>query len=133
MEGKMTSYYGDFYVVEDTKIYTLPKNPIPIYVAAEGPKMARTAGKISDGLITTTPSGDFIRSFREEAGEDLPLYCQTTVCYATTEEEAKKLAYRIWPITAIPGELDRELPTPRFFEQAAKLVTEEQVTNIMPP
>lgn len=53
----MTSYYGDFYVVENAKIYTLPKNPIPIYVAAEGSKIARTAGKIGDGLIITTPAG----------------------------------------------------------------------------
>jgi len=128
-KGKMSSYYGDFYIVENAKIYTLPKNPIPIFVAAEGPKMARTAGKIGDGLITTTPNENFIKNFREEAGEDLPLYCQSTVCYAASEEEAKKLAHKLWPITAIPGELDRELPTPRFFKQVAKLVTEKQVTE----
>lgn len=128
-KGTNTSYYGDFYVVENAKLYTLPENPIPIYVAAEGPKMAKTAGQIGDGLISTTPDGTFIKTFQEEAGEDLPLCGQCTACYAETEAEGKKLAHKIWPITAIPGELDRELPTPKFFEQTASLVTEDQVTE----
>jgi coenzyme F420-dependent glucose-6-phosphate dehydrogenase len=126
--GKNTSYYGSFYVVENARIYTLPENPIPIIVAAEGPKMARTAGEIGDGLMSTTPDGAFIKEFREEAGENLPLYCQSTACFASTEAEGKKIAYKQWPITGIPGELDRELPVPKFFEATASLVTEEQAT-----
>jgi G6PDH family F420-dependent oxidoreductase len=49
-KGKNTSYYGDFYIVENARIYTLPEKPIPIIVAAEGPNMASTAGQIGDGL-----------------------------------------------------------------------------------
>jgi F420-dependent oxidoreductase, G6PDH family len=128
-KGKMTSFYGDFYVVQNAKIYTLPENPVPIYVAAEGPKMAKTAGEIGDGLISTTPDGSFVKAFREQADEDLPLYCQATACYAASETEAKKIARKVWPIVGIPGELARELPTPKFFEQTASLLTEEQATE----
>ncbi len=128
-KGKNTSHYGEFYVVENAKIYTLPENPVPIYVAAEGPKMARTAGKIGDGLISTTPDGSFVKAFLEEAGENLPLICQSTACYAATEAEGKKIAHKQWPIVGIPDELDRELPTPKFFEETATLLTEEQATE----
>lgn len=128
-KGKNSSYYGDFYVVENARLYTLPENPVPIYIAVEGPKMAKTAGLIGDGLISTTPDGSLIKTFREEAGEDLPLYCQSTACYAATEAEGKQLAHKLWPIPAIPGELDRELPTPKFFEQLASMVTQEQATK----
>jgi G6PDH family F420-dependent oxidoreductase len=129
-KGKNTNYYGNFFVVENAKIYTLPENPVPIYVAAEGPKMARIAGRIGDGLISTTPNSSFIKTFREEAGEDdLPLYCQATVCYAEDEATAKQIVHKQWPIVGIPGELGRELPTPKFFEQAATLVTEDQATE----
>lgn len=128
-KGKTTSYYGDFYVVQNAKIYTLPENPVPIYVAAEGPKMAKTAGQIGDGLISTTPNGDFIKTFQEQAGESLPLCSQATACYASTEDEGKKIVHKVWPIVGIPGELDRELPTPKFFEQTATLLTEDQATE----
>jgi G6PDH family F420-dependent oxidoreductase len=128
-KGKTTSYYGDFYVVQNARIYTLPENPVPIYVAAEGPKMAKTAGEIGDGLISTTPNGDFIKAFKEQAGESLPLCSQATACYAASEAEGKKIVHKVWPIVGIPGELDRELPTPKFFEQAASLLTEDQATE----
>jgi len=128
-KGKNTSFYGDFYVVQNARIYTLPERPVPIYVAAEGPKMAKTAGEIGDGLISTTPKGDFIKVFREQSDEDLPLCSQNTVCYASSEAEGKKIVHNVWPITGLPGELDRELPTPVFFEQAASLLTEEQATE----
>jgi G6PDH family F420-dependent oxidoreductase len=129
-EGKTTSYYGDFYIVENARVYTLPQKPIPIIVAAEGPKMASTAGKIGDGLMSTTPDKSLIEKFRQETGiDDLPCYAQATVCYAKDEATARKIVHKQWPIPAIPGELNRELPTPKFFEQTAQLVTEEQVAK----
>lgn len=129
-EGKTVSYYGDFYVVENARVYTLPEKPIPIIVAAEGPKMASTAGKIGDGLISTSPDKSLIEKFRAEVeDDDLPCYCQATVCYAKDEATARKIAYKQWPISAIPGELNSELSTPKFFEQTALLVTEEQIAK----
>jgi coenzyme F420-dependent glucose-6-phosphate dehydrogenase len=131
-KGKNTSYYGNFYVVENAQIYTLPENPVPIIIAAEGPKTARIAGRLGDGLMSTTPDHSFIEAFKEEAGEDeLPLYCQATVCYAQDEAVAKKTAYKQWPTSGLPGSLAWELPTPRFFEHAVSIVTEEQATKNM--
>jgi coenzyme F420-dependent glucose-6-phosphate dehydrogenase len=128
--GKNTSYYGNFYVVENARIYTLPETPVPIIIAAEGPKMAQTAGRLGDGLMSTTPDSSFIAAFKKEAGEDeLPLYCQASVCYDRDETAAKNTAYQQWPITGVPSSLTWELPTPKFFEQAAVTVTEEQATK----
>ncbi len=128
-KGENTSFYGNFYVVENARLYTLPKDAVPIFVAAEGPKMAKLAGEIGDGLISTTPSGEFVKTFKETAGEDLPLYCQVTVCYDRDEARARQIAHKQWPITGIPGDLDRDLATPKLFEQVATLVTEEQATE----
>jgi coenzyme F420-dependent glucose-6-phosphate dehydrogenase len=129
-EGKLTSYYGNFYMVENAKIYTLPEKPIPIIVAAGGPKMASIAGKIGDGLITTAPDPELVEKFCSQARDfDLPLYCQATVCYAPTEREAVRIAHAQWPNAAIPGALSSELALPQFFEAASTLVTQEQITK----
>jgi coenzyme F420-dependent glucose-6-phosphate dehydrogenase len=54
---------------------------------------------------------------------------QLTVCVANSDKEAWKIAYEWWPNAAIRGELGQELPLPRHFEQAALMVTEEDVAD----
>ncbi|MDQ4074767.1 MAG: LLM class flavin-dependent oxidoreductase, partial [Chloroflexota bacterium] len=101
----------------------------PIYVAASGPSAARTAGQIGDGLITTSPNTEVVNTFNEAGGNGKPRYAEFTVCWAESEEEARRTAYEWWPNSALKGELSQELPTPTHFEQAAKMVTEKDVAE----
>jgi len=55
----------------------------------------------------------------------------THVCWATDEREARKTAHRVWPNSAIKGELGQELPTPTHFEQAAQMVSEDDVAELV--
>lgn len=127
-EGENTSYYGDFYNVENARIYTLPEEPLQIMIAAAGPKAAELAGRLGDGLINTSPDKEVVEVFEaEESGR--PKYAQMTVCYAESEKEARKTAHKLWPIAALPGELNQELSTPAHFEQVAQLVTEDAVAE----
>jgi alkanesulfonate monooxygenase SsuD/methylene tetrahydromethanopterin reductase-like flavin-dependent oxidoreductase (luciferase family) len=48
----MESHYGSYFTVENARIYTLPEELPPIYVAAKGPVAINLAGRIGDGLIT---------------------------------------------------------------------------------
>ncbi len=41
------------------------------------------------------------------------------------------MAYEYWPTAAARGELTQELPTPAHFEQAAKLVREQDVAQVI--
>src|SRR5918996_3866961 len=52
-EGGSQSHYGDYYVVENARLYTLPEEPPPILVAASGPRAAELAGRIGDGFVGT--------------------------------------------------------------------------------
>ena len=47
--------------------------------------------------------------------------------YADSEEEGARLAYEKWPNAGVPGELSQVLPSPKHFEQAAQLVTQDMV------
>jgi hypothetical protein len=40
-----------------------------------------------------------------------------------------RTAHRIWPNEGLTGELPQILPTPRHFEQASQLVTEEMISE----
>jgi G6PDH family F420-dependent oxidoreductase len=129
-KGEVTSHHGPFYTVEHARLYTLPKEPPSIYVAASGPQMAALAGRIGDGLIGTAPEPELIKRFAK-AGGDGPRFGQVTVCWGRSEKEARRVAHEWWPTVAIRGQASQELPNPAHFEQLAKGVTEEQVAEVI--
>ncbi|HEY7911853.1 MAG TPA: TIGR03557 family F420-dependent LLM class oxidoreductase [Blastocatellia bacterium] len=130
-EGEEKTYRGVHYYVENARIYTLPDEPPPVYVAAGGPVSADAAGRIGDGLITVSPEKELVEKFDGAGGRGKPRIGQVTVCYAADEAKARRTAHEWWPNAALPGQLSQELQTPKFFEQAAKLVKEEQVAEML--
>ncbi|HEX6262418.1 MAG TPA: TIGR03557 family F420-dependent LLM class oxidoreductase [Actinomycetota bacterium] len=126
-EGETTSHRGEHYVLENARVYTLPDERPPIYVAASGPRSLRIAGGLGDGLIGVAPDPEMVETFRDAGGEGKPAYGQLHVCWAESEEDAVRTALEWWPNTSLPGQLGQELPLPRHFEQAARLVTEDVI------
>jgi G6PDH family F420-dependent oxidoreductase len=105
---------------------------VPIYVSGFGPKAAELAGRIGDGFISVQPDGDLIKAFRTAGGGDRPTQAGLKVCYGKSEQDAVATAHRLWPNDQLPGELAQVLPTPRHFEQASTLVTQDMVASAMP-
>lgn len=128
-QGGTQSHRGLHYTVENACIYTLPDEPIPLHVAGSGPKAAKLAGKIGDGLITTSAKTEIVEAFESGGGTGKPRYAQMTVCWAEDEAAARATALEIWPNAGLRGELSQELPTPAHFEQATELVTEEIIAE----
>lgn len=129
--GRQVEHRGRHYTVENARIYTLPDEPPPIVVAASGPEAAELAGRIGDGLVCTAPDAEVVQTFRDAGGEG-PRYAQLHVCVAASEEEGRRTALEHWPNVAIPGELGQVLPQPAHFEQAAALVGEDDVAEVVP-
>lgn len=127
-EGENTSFWGDFYTVEDGRLFTLPDEAPPIMVAASGDIMAEVAGQIGDGFISTAPQKRLLEAYEAGGGEG-PRIGQLTVCWAENEEAAKETAYEIWPNSGLPGELSQELRTVEHFEQAVQVVTKAEATK----
>lgn len=125
-QGGNQSHHGKHYTVENARIYTLPEQPVQIMMGASGSKSAALAGRIADGLISTSPNPKTVEAFQKAGGKG-PRYGQMTVCWAEDEKKALQTAHKVWPNAGLPGELGQELPTPTHFEQAVKLVTPEQI------
>jgi len=124
--GRLVEHRGRHYTVENARLYTLPDAPPPVVVAAGGPEAADLAGRIGDGFCGTSPDSELLERYGA-AGGGGPRYGQITVCWAASEQEARRTAVEWWPNAGIPGELGQILPQPAHFEQAAQLVTEEQI------
>jgi len=127
-----TNFEGEFYVVENARVDSMPEEPPPIYVAAAAENAAELAGRAGDGLISVAPNRDILERFDRAGGEGKPRYGQLHVCWAQDEADAVKTAHEVWPNSAIKGELGQELPLPRHFEQAAEMVSEDDIAQAVP-
>lgn len=126
-QGGEQSFEGDFYVVENARVYDLPAKPVPVMMAAGGKKSAEVASRIGDGLIATGPDPEVLKAFAQGGKKNRPRYGQITVCVDSNKQRAIELAHKIWPTAGFKGQLNQELATPSLFEGAAAMVSPEDI------
>ena len=127
-EDGFVNHRGTYYTGDQARIYTRPDQPVPVYMSGFGPKATEVAARIADGYISTITDTDLLQRFRDGSGGK-PTQAGLKVAYAPTEDEGVKHAYTRWPNAGLPGELSQVLPSPRHFEQATELVTEDMIRD----
>jgi len=138
--GKDVKHEGKYFKLETTRLWTLPAQTPPIYVATAGPVTARKTGALCDGIITVGApeekiDGIFAR-FEEgarEAGKDpstMPRILQLHLSWAETDEEALRNAIVEWPNGGMKFP-KQDIRSPFDFEQMAKLVRPEDFEGRM--
>jgi len=130
-EGGNKSHRGRHYTVENARVYTLPDAPPAVIVSGFGPKAVDLAARIGDGYCATMPEAAFVERYRSGGGKGV-IQGGTKVCWGPDEAECRKTVHRLWPNEGLPGELAQILPTPKHFEQATELVTEEMIGESVP-
>lgn len=128
-QGGNQSHRGHHFTVENARIYSLPDELPPLYVAVGGPRVAEIAGRLADGFIGTGPERELFDAFDAAGGAGKPRYGELTVCWARDEATARRIATEQWPTSAMESSLSWELALPAHFEAVAELVTEEQVAE----
>lgn len=129
--GESVTHRGKYYTVEDARIFDLPDSPPPIVVSAFGEKAADLAARVGDGLWTTGPDETMVSAYRS-AGGDGQVWSQLTFSWDPDKNTAIERAHRLWPNTALPGQLAQDLPTVLHFEQAAQNVEPSDIESSMP-
>jgi coenzyme F420-dependent glucose-6-phosphate dehydrogenase len=128
--GETVTHHGRVTVVE-AKLYSRPKQPVPLFGAAVSQATARMVGGWADGLLTT--AGDpqqtarVIQAFREGGGAGKPVHLQWAISWAPDEDEAEAQALDQWSAAAIGGEVNWDIRRPADFDQAARFVSGKDV------
>ncbi|WP_345635880.1 TIGR03557 family F420-dependent LLM class oxidoreductase [Rugosimonospora acidiphila] len=125
--GRVVTHHGAHYTVEHARLYTIPQQPIPVYVSGLGRTATELAARVGDGYVSTKPDPHGVARFRKDGGGSKPAVAGTKACWAPTRDEARQLAHRLWASDSLPGELAQVLPTPEHFEQASQLVTPDML------
>ena len=138
--GKDVKHDGRHFKMETVRLWTLPDEPPPMYVATAGPITAKRTGQAAQGLITVgAPEGklDLIRSRcedgRREAGLDTQGFkyiLQLHLSWAETDEKALQNAMEEWPNGGMKFP-KADIRSPNDFEQMARLVRAEDFQGRM--
>lgn len=80
------TFEGEYYRTVRARIYDRPEQPLPVYVAAGGPVMARYAGRVGDGFICTSGKGTSLY-----ADELLPAVAQGRAKGSRAEQPIEKM------------------------------------------
>ncbi len=125
------TFDGAYYQTRKATIYDKPAEPIPIYVGAGGPQVAKYAGRAGDGLICTSGKGmelyseQLLPSFAEGAateGRDaaaLDKMIEVKVSFDTDRQQAMEDT-KIWAALALPPEVKAGVDDPREMERLAR-------------
>jgi G6PDH family F420-dependent oxidoreductase len=130
LAGTLTNYRGNYFRLDHAHLFDRPEPKPPIAVAAGGVAAARLAGRNGNALIATEPRSELIEAFLSSGGSG-PRYAEVALCYAKSEEDARKTAHHYfrwsvagWPVMA-------ELPDTEGFAAASKHVSPEAVAKLV--
>jgi coenzyme F420-dependent glucose-6-phosphate dehydrogenase len=135
------TFEGRYYRTRNATVYDRPSPPIPIYVAAGGPRAATMAGRIGDGFICTSGKGDelyrrllaAVEEGAREAGRDpatLTRMIEVKVSYSRDPEAARD-ACRWWAALALSGEEKSGIEDPIELERLADAAADRAHTRFI--
>jgi coenzyme F420-dependent glucose-6-phosphate dehydrogenase len=128
--GERVSFEGKYYRTQKATIYDRPDEPVPIYIAAGGPKAAALVGRIGDGLIVTSGKGEELyhtllgglAEGAEQAGRDpgaIAKFIEIKVSYDHDVAYAKE-ACRPWAALALTADEKAGTEDPIEMERLAE-------------
>ena len=126
--GDVVDHRGEFYEVENAKLFDAPDPAPPVIMSGFGPKAVDLAARVGDGYWGNAPDRELLDRFGQGGGHG-PRYAQVNVCWAPDEAAARKTVLEVWPNAGIKGQLSQDLPTWSHFEEAAAMVTEDAAAS----
>jgi len=136
------TFDGEYYHTRNATIYDRPDKPIPIYIGAGGPQVAKYAGRAGDGLICTSGKGmelyteQLLPSFAEGAaaeGRDasrLDRMIEVKVSFDTDRQRALEDT-RLWGALALSGQEKTGVEDPIEMERLADAALDRAHTRFI--
>lgn len=128
-------YDGHHWTLDTAKLYTLPDERVPLYVAGNGPETARVAGMYADGFLTLVEPAQYrdelvpaLEAGAEAVGRDpdeIRRIRQKSVAWADDERAAREAA-GFWRGSLAVG-FDEEVYDPREVETRGRRVGPDEL------
>ena len=133
-------FSGDYFHTHGASLYDRPAAPVPVYIAAGGPTVARYAGRAGDGFICTSGKGDelyrdrllpAVRAGEEAAGRSagsVDRMLEIKISYDRDPDRARENT-RFWAPLALSAEQKHDITDPLEMERVADALPVERVAS----
>jgi len=132
LDGEKLTYDGAYYQTDRARLYSPPIGPVPILMAAGGPKSATLAGELAQGVITSVKDPAETRekvveplrhAARERSRPDPAILATRWSIFAESDDEAWEAIYS-WRGLRAPGRLEAVDPA-ELRERADEMPRDE--------
>jgi hypothetical protein len=125
------THRGEHFVVEDARVFDLPRQRIRTYVAAGGTRAAELAADIADGVCATEPDERIVSAYLGAGGDPTATWGQVVLAWAEDEQTGLADAHAQFRFAAgagtqtiTPEELGGAIPAGPDVERHAAAVRE---------
>ena len=152
LDGEKLTYEGAHYRTDRARLYSPPIGPVPILMAAGGPKSATLAGESAQGVITSVKDPaetrekviDPLQGAASELGRPDPIILATRwSIFADSDDEAWEAIYS-WRGLRAPGRLEavdpadlREradrMPREEILDRYSRVTSTEEIVEVYRP
>lgn len=152
LDGEKLTYEGEFYVTDRARLYSPPVGPVPILLAAGGPKSATLAGELAQGVITSVKDPaetrekvvDPLIEAASQHGREPPLVLATRWSIVADDDDEAWRAIYPWRGLRAPGRLEavdpaelREMadgmPREEILDRYSRVSTAAEILEIYQP
>ena len=134
-------FRGNYYQVTDSKLYTKPTTPIPIYISGLGEQSAKLAGEEADGFVTNeldieTISNKLFPALEEgtrisgKTYESLDKILFIPASYSEDKEKALE-SIRFWRGSMIKAFFDVDMHDPRKIEENGQIIGDDTLEKML--
>ena len=134
------NFRGNYYWVKDSKLYTKPKESIPVYVSGLGEQSAKLAGEEADGFVTNELNIETIKnklfpalklgtriSGKDYDSVDKILFIPAS--YSEDKQSALK-SIRFWRGAMIKAFFDVDVHDPRKIEENGQIIGDDSLEKM---
>ena len=134
-------FRGNYYWVRDSKLYTKPKELIPVYVSGLGEQSAKLAGEEADGFVTNELDIEIIKNKLFPAlekgtrisGKDYKSVDKILFIPASYSEDKEKAlqSIRFWRGSMIKAFFDVDVHDPRKIEENGQIIGDDSLEKML--
>lgn len=134
LNGETVTHFGRV-TVEGARLYTLPKTKPLLIGAAVTKETAAWMGNWADGLITVHQPHEKLKevvdAYRNNGGEDKPVFLKVQLSYAPSQEEAIKGAHDQWRTNIFQSTPLAELWQVEQFDMMGEFVQPDEMKEMV--
>src|SRR6478609_4802398 len=118
------TWEGEYFRLDQARIWDLPQRPVPVAVAVSGPASVRRFAPLADHMVAVEPEATMVSQWdtvrREESLPASRKIGQVPICWGRDKSVAVKRAHELFRWFGGGFDVNADIPTPKGFEAASQ-------------